>query len=174
MTVDEVFRQCGPLVWKLARDAAARYGGEPADWRQYFWVDLSRHVQEYDPARASLSTWVTLRTRNVTSHRQSYLTAAKRAKQTATGCELPAWVLDPRAVDPAELVETREQCEAVRRMLAALPLREGVAVAAEFGILPGPESRRAIGAALGITPSRVGQLVRDGLALLAGEMDATA
>ena len=112
---DEHVPELYGFVFRLVR-------GDPqtaADVFQDTWLDAISHIEQFDPKRGELRSWLFgIARRRVAMHWRQRL--ARRGTAAAARAEIPVEVLDG-AVVPDDVIEHLEQAAVVQASLLALP-----------------------------------------------------
>ncbi len=124
--------------------AKVRDRTEAEDIVQSVFMKVFRNIGSFDPAKASLSTWIYTITRNTV---YSYL----EKKYDCTEVEWSEDIADP-SESPEKLVESKEQLSVLAKALQALPMEERSVI---ILIYYHGQSKKATAARLGITYSRL-------------------
>jgi RNA polymerase primary sigma factor len=88
------------------------------------------------------------------------------------GAMLGDFVADENAPDPSEMAEAAIMADALEKALQRLPDRSAQIIGLRFGLADGRTRTLAeIARRVSLSPERVGQLIREGLEALAGELE---
>jgi RNA polymerase sigma factor (sigma-70 family) len=153
------------LCFHIASGSAKRIGMEPNDLRQEIAVALLRAAPQFQATKGKESSFVGGVAKHVILKILKRRHSPRRPPLTQPDQDEEVWdPVDPRATQPEECLEREEDRDLVEHLLLALPAREREVIVLRFGLGGGHAlTQNQVAKRLGVTGSRIGQIVQDAL-----------